>query len=227
MGAVFIVVGLAAVLSAAVAVSNENPIYAALFTLVTLGGVAVEFALLSSPFLASMQILLYAGAIMVLFVFVIMLLSLKKEEHGQEPPLMGKFFAGLVAAGVFGFLYIGISQFQGHSDWSAPEQAATLGNFGQAGLQFGSAEHFGHFLYGSSVVPFELASVLITAAVAGVVLLARKHAPTSAQITLEQQQAARHAALLHGGAASPAAAPVVSDPAHAPVAAGAAQEGHR
>lgn len=227
MGAVFIVVGLVAALCAMAAVSSENPIHAALFTLLTLMGVAVEFALLASPFLASMQILLYAGAIMVLFVFVIMLLSLKKEEHGQEPPLMGKVFAAMVAGGVFMFLYIGISAFPGHSNWDAPETEAALQNFGQANLGFGSTEHFGRFLYGASAVPFELASVLITAAVAGVVLLARKHAPTGEQIALEEREAARRAGARGSGAHSPEVQAPAAVDIHTPVGAGAAQEGHR
>src|SRR5438552_2839258 len=173
MNTVFLIAGALSVLFAATAVTRESPIYAALFTLLTLAGVAVEFALLAAPFLASMQILLYAGAIMVLFVFVIMLLSLKKEEHGDEPPVMSKVFAGLVAGGVFMFLYVAIRAFPGHSDWTSPEQGDMLASFAQTGVQFGSAEHFGRFLYGNSVVPFELVSVLVTAAVAAVVLLAR------------------------------------------------------
>jgi NADH-quinone oxidoreductase subunit J len=185
MSFVFVSAGVAAALFALIAVTRENPIYAALFTLLTLAGVAVEFALLSAPFLAAMQILLYAGAIMVLFVFVIMLLSLKKEEHGEEPPLAGKVFAGAAALGVLLFLFVAINAFPGHSDWSAPDQEAKLAAFSSTKVAFGSVDHFGQFLYGSSLVPFELASVLITAAVAGVVLLARRRAPGSPELEIQ------------------------------------------
>jgi NADH-quinone oxidoreductase subunit J len=188
MNTVIVAAGMLAVLFAATAVTRENPIYAALYTLLTLAGVAVEFAVCASPFLASMQILLYAGAIMVLFVFVIMLLSLKKEEHGHEPPLASKAVAGGIAFGIFMFLFAAIGTYAGRGDWSSPEQEANLASFAQTGVQFGSADHFGRFLYGSSVVPFELVSVLVTAAVAGVVLLARKHAPTSESIAADAQE---------------------------------------
>ncbi|MBI3723495.1 NADH-quinone oxidoreductase subunit J, partial [bacterium] len=176
MSAIFWLAGIAAVLASAIAVTRENPIYTAIFTMVALAGVAVEFALLHSPFLAAMQILLYAGAIMVLFVFVIMLLSLKKEEHGEEPPVSTKAFAGVVSMALFFFLAFGAYSFNPHEAAPFEETDALLAPVA-GGMEFGSTEHFGSFLYGMGLVPFELVSVLITAAIAAVVLLARKRLP--------------------------------------------------
>jgi NADH-quinone oxidoreductase subunit J len=120
-----------------------------------------------------MQILLYAGAIMVLFVFVIMLLSLKPEEHGDEPGMGTKAFAGLVAFAVYFILARAISSYQSIDGPFAASDVALA----RRAPEFGSVGHFGHFLYGNSVVPFELVSVLLTAALAGVLILARRRSP--------------------------------------------------
>ncbi|MEZ0228666.1 MAG: NADH-quinone oxidoreductase subunit J [Planctomycetota bacterium] len=173
MNLVFAVAGLLAVISAGCAVFQKSPIYAALFTLCSLGAVAAEFALLHAPFLAAMQILLYAGAIMVLFVFVIMLLNLSPEEHGDEPSWPQRIFAGLVAGTVFLILVKAIGAYPVRD----PNFAVTEAVLARREPEFGSVAHFGHFLYGSSVVPFELVSVLLTAALAAVLILARKRSP--------------------------------------------------
>ena len=172
---VFWLSGLIAVIAAAIAVNCRNPIYAAISTLVALGGVAVEFAIMHSPFLAAMQILLYAGAIMVLFVFVIMLLSLRPEEHGDEPGLPTRIFAGAVALVVYVVLATAISSYQAHDPSFAASDAQLAAP--TRATEFGTVQHFGHFLYGPSLVPFELVSVLLTAAVAAVLILARKKNP--------------------------------------------------
>ncbi len=203
MNLIFWAAGFLAIIAAACAVTRENPIYAAIWTLVSLAGVAVEFLLLHSGFLAAMQLLLYAGAIMVLFVFVIMLLSLKREDMGEEPPLMTKGFAGVVALAVFLVL--------AHAGRAFPVRDATfaasdakLAQVGTNGTDFGSPEHFGHFLYGTSVVPFELVSVLLTAALAAVIILARKKTPLGSDEIAEEAYAAR---VLHGEHPSPAGPP--------------------
>jgi NADH-quinone oxidoreductase subunit J len=201
MNLVFWAAGLAAVICAAIAVNHRNPIYAALFTLLSLGGVAVEFTLLHAPFLAAMQILLYAGAIMVLFVFVIMLLNLRPHEHGDEPGMPTKIFAGLVAFAVYFILVKAISAYPAHDGAFAASDASLA----RRSPEFGSAAHFGNFLYGNSVVPFELVSVLLTAALAAVLILARKRSPA-------HDAPAARAAAPHGG--------------HEPQAIEAAAEGH-
>lgn len=98
---IFWLLGALAVFAAVLAVTRRNPIYAALFMLVSLGSVSVLFLLLHAPFIAAMQLILYAGAIVVLFVFVIMLLSLKPEELGEEPPLVAQSTAAVAALAVF------------------------------------------------------------------------------------------------------------------------------
>jgi NADH-quinone oxidoreductase subunit J len=171
------VAGILAVIAAGCAVLQRNPIYAALFTLVALGGVATEFALMHAPFLAAMQILLYAGAIMVLFVFVIMLLSLKPEEHGDEPGLGTRVYAALVAIVIYVALSRAFQSWGGHVPFAETDGRLAQVPTASGSVEFGSVEHFGHFLYAGSVVPFELVSVLLTAALAAVLVLARKKPP--------------------------------------------------
>jgi NADH-quinone oxidoreductase subunit J len=189
---VFVGAGVLAVLAAIGAVTRMNPIYSALLTALALGGVAVDMLVLHSPFLAAMQVLLYAGAIMVLFVFVIMLLSLKKEELGQEAPGASKGFALVVALAVFVLLAWPAWSWKGRGGLAkAPVARAEAAwprvnpNTQQPGLgletwalaepsTFGSVEHIANALYSEGLVPFELVSVLLTAALGGVVILARK-----------------------------------------------------
>jgi NADH-quinone oxidoreductase subunit J len=190
MSAIFLIAGFVAIAAAAVAVTRENPIYTALFTLVALGAVAVEFVLLHSPFLGAMQILLYAGAIMVLFVFVIMLLSLKKEEHGEEPPVAAQVFAAAVAAALFLVLRQAARSYVPHGGplVETDDALRMLQGSGQR-VEFGSTEHFGTFLYGASLVPFELVSVLLTAALAGVLVLGKRRLSLGAEPAPEPKPA--------------------------------------
>lgn len=183
MNFIFWLAGLGAIAAATRAVTHENPIYSALWTLLALSAVAVEFVLLHSGFLAAMQVLLYAGAIMVLFVFVIMLLSLKKEEHGEEPPFATKAFAFAVALAVFAVLTSAARTFPVR-DAAFPASDERMASVA-GDVDFGSVEHFGRFLYGPSVVPFELISVLLTAAIAGVVILARRRTPLGVEPPVE------------------------------------------
>lgn len=101
MDLLFWFVGAMAVVFGIVSVTRRNPIYAALFLLLSMGCLAVEFLLLHAPFLAAMQILLYAGAIVVLFVFVIMLLSLKEGEMGPESDPPTKALAAVLSLFTF------------------------------------------------------------------------------------------------------------------------------
>jgi NADH-quinone oxidoreductase subunit J len=183
----FTIASALAVLAALVAVTRKNPIHAALFTAAAMGAVAVCLLLLHSPFLAAMQVLLYAGAIMVLFVFVIMLLSLKREELGDEPGEARKGFAFACALAVFALAAYPAWVYRGREGVvraPVPRVESAWPRAADGGLAppsaFGSTEHFGQFLYTEGLVPFELVSILLLAALAGVVILAKKRvAPPS------------------------------------------------
>ena len=158
-----LVIGALTVVAALVTVTQKNPIYAALSMLVALGGVAALMLGLRSPFLAAMQVLLYGGAIMVLFVFVIMLLTLRRDEMGPEPGVGPRLLAAVGAFGTLAVVLYGLSR-RGGGEFRPPVH----------GEAFGSTEHFARFLYTDYVVAFELITVLVMAAVAGVIVLARR-----------------------------------------------------
>jgi NADH-quinone oxidoreductase subunit J len=151
-----------AVVSALVVIGQRNPIYSAFALIVTLGSLSVIFGLLGSPFIAALQVIVYAGAIMVLFLFVLMLLNVKREEdvpsHGGRT--MGSIALVLVAllAGQAGYVL-----------WNtrlAPASAFDASTHRMSEILFSP-----HFLY-----VFEATSILILAALVGAVALAKKDA---------------------------------------------------
>ena len=180
-------VGVLIVVAALMTVTQRNPIHAALSMLVALGGVGLLMIGLKAHFLAAMQVLLYGGAIMVLFVFVIMLLSLREEEIGPKPPPATR----LLAVGALALTFILFSALSRRSDVELQEPyndakiaAAEAGGADmrrRTKVYYGSTEHFARVLYTDYAVPFELITVLVMAAVAGVIVLARR--PDS--VTLE------------------------------------------
>jgi NADH-quinone oxidoreductase subunit J len=161
VAAVFYVAVVVGLVSAVVAVSHRNPVVNVLSLVVTLFCVAVSYALLGAEFLAAAQILVYAGAILVLFLFVVMLLNAPEEQPPVEPRPFQRF-AGLflVIAGALGGLVmlIGIPTV-------APGTAVA-----------GDARAIGRLLVGPYLFAFELISVLLVAAMVGaLVLVKRKH----------------------------------------------------
>ena len=91
--ALFYASAVLALVSALVVIGQRNPIYSAFALIVTLCSLSVIFALLGSPFIAALQVIVYAGAIMVLFLFVLMLLNVKSEE--DTPNRGGRTLAGI------------------------------------------------------------------------------------------------------------------------------------
>ena len=152
-----------ALVSALVVVLQRNPIYSAFALIVTLCSLSVVYGLLGSPFIAVLQLVVYAGAIMVLFLFVIMLLNVKREDHpatGFTP------FKGAAAA-LAALLVLQVGSVLVRKDLSGVPASYDASTKTMAGLLFSV-----HFLY-----VFEATSVLILAALVGAIVLARKDAP--------------------------------------------------
>src|SRR5947208_16763996 len=104
--AVFLLFAALAVASAVVVVAHRNPVHATMSLVVTLFSVAVLFVLLGAPFLAALQILIYAGAIVVLFLFVIMLLNLQKAEGRRSSlQLWVAMLGAVIFVGVVGIVF--------------------------------------------------------------------------------------------------------------------------
>ena len=158
----FGIVALVVLGSALGLVLKRNPIHGALFLVVNLGGIAALYLTLGAEFLAAAQVIVYAGAIMVLFVFAIMVLIPGKEETGPDPRRPWRWLAlpagGLLLAQV---LAIVIST-RGPTPAGSPAP--------------GGVEAIGRLLFTDYLFPFELTSVLLLAAMVGVLLLARRRA---------------------------------------------------
>ena len=158
----FAFIALIVVGSALGLVLKRNPIHGALFLVVNLGGIAALYLTLGAEFLAAAQVIVFAGAIMVLFVFAIMVLIPGKEESGSDP----RRGARLLALPVGGLLLL-LLVFVVMGRWTGP--SAPAGPSGSAGA-------VGRLLFTSYLFPFELTSVLLLAAMVGVLLLARRRA---------------------------------------------------
>ncbi len=164
--AVFFVVALLAVASAVGLVLRRNPVHGALFLVVNLGCVAVMYLLLGAEFLALAQVIIYAGAIMVLFVFAIMVLIPGKEETGPDPLRPQRLLALPLGA----FLLLEIALILRSSILSrTPSQPGYP-------PPMGGIESVGRLLLGDYLFPFEVTSVLLLAAMVGVLALAKRKA---------------------------------------------------
>ena|SRR5205085_1286389 len=142
-------------------VAQRHPINSALSLIVVMGSLAVLYLLLGAEFVAAIQVIVYAGAIMVLFVFVIMLLNAAPEERGRSTAVaFGLGIPGVIV--LAGILIYGLTT-------SAP--AATPAAIGAL---YGSPLEIGRQLFREFLLPFEITSVLILIAIMGAVLLARR-----------------------------------------------------
>jgi NADH-quinone oxidoreductase subunit J len=160
--ALFYAAALLAVVSALVVIGQKNPIYSAFALIVTLCSLSVIFALLGSPFIAALQVIVYAGAIMVLFLFVLMLLNVKREE--DVPGRGGRTLASIAV--VLAALLTGQAGFVLWNTTLAPAAAFDASTRRMSQILFSP-----HFLY-----VFEATSILILAALVGAVALAKKDA---------------------------------------------------
>jgi NADH-quinone oxidoreductase subunit J len=145
----------------ALVVSLRNPVHAAISMLAAFLGLAVIYLRLAAPFLAAIHVLVYTGAILVLFLFVIMMLNLKPDELGVEYPIKTRLAIAAVCGGLFALVALPLLQ-----------DKRTLPKEPPPG--FGTVETVGHALFGDYALAFELISVLIMVAVFGGVLLAKR-----------------------------------------------------
>jgi len=170
-----------ALLSAIVMILHRNPVYSAIFLIVTLFALAGFYVLLNAPFVASVHIIVYAGAIMVLFLFVIMLLNLKRDPIRERGKLARRAFATLLVI----VLLAEISVLIGASfSVGAPNTAESGTGRAIVGLANGSSTdstvvgntvNIGRQLFTTYLLPFEIASVLLLVGIIGAVILAKRN----------------------------------------------------
>jgi NADH-quinone oxidoreductase subunit J len=139
---------------------NKNPVTSAMCLVLCIVSLAGLFVLLGAYFLAAVQVLVYAGAVMVLFLFVIMLLDLKEEARRRIRLVRG--ILGLIAVAATGFLIV---QLIWRSKTGAGLPAAHL---------IGATADLGKLLFTNFLLPFEILSILLLVAMLGVILLSKR-----------------------------------------------------
>ena len=157
----FYIFGALAVIAALSVVAQRMPVHSALSLIVVLCALAVVYLLLGAEFIAVIQVIVYAGAIMVLFVFVIMLLNAGRETPSRRSRMARWLGPPLVAAFLLEVLI---------AVW---KQYPAAGSHPAAAMDASPAA-IGHLLFRSYVLPFEVTSVLILVAILGAVVLAKK-----------------------------------------------------
>ena len=158
-------------LAAALAVVfTRNTVYCALWFVAHLGALAVMYALLNAPLLGALQVMVYAGAVMVLFIFAIMILDiehLEDEEIGGKPWILAGS-AALVAT--LGGLFFGLSNHFNLTAAMAPAPAADVPS-----LDIDNLARLGRVLYRDYTLAFELTGLLLLVAVVGIMVMAKRH----------------------------------------------------
>ncbi len=146
---------------------TKNPVHSALSLVLNLSALGVLFLLLHAEFLAVVEILVYAGAVMVLFLFVVTLLmaGTKTPKEDERLRLANQF----LIAGLFGLILLGlVLHAMFGTDWMGGLAATSAGSFG-------SIAAFGIALFTQYLLPFELTAVVLLVAVIGVIVLGREH----------------------------------------------------
>lgn len=151
-----------ALFSALMVVTNKNPVYSVLWLILTFFAISGHFLMLNAQFLFIVNIIVYAGAIMVLFLFVIMLINLNKESEPQRNIWIK--FAGAVSGGCLLLVMVAALR---NSELKGQVAQVKEGNIGLI-------KNLGMELFGTYVVPFEISSILFISAMVGSVMIGKK-----------------------------------------------------
>jgi len=156
---VFVIFAIAALVGAVTLVAARNPVYSAMGLLLTMFSMAVFYVLNDAHFVAAVQVIIYAGAVMTLFLFVIMLIGVDKEESTEEQipfqrPVVAALGGGLIL----------LVLLAGRSAWVV---------FERGGAPVGTIENISDELFGTWMLPFQATILLLTIAAVGSISLAR------------------------------------------------------
>jgi NADH-quinone oxidoreductase subunit J len=161
----FLVLALVAVAAAIGMLFSQNAVYSALFLVINFATVAVFYLLLGAPFIAMMQITVYAGAIMVLFLFVIMLLGAEKLAPGKVLPYQRPMAIGLAVVLVAEAAYLLLAR-NSLAPMIVPPTEATNA--------VGELQNLGLTLFNQYLLPFEVTSILLLVAMVGAIVLIKQ-----------------------------------------------------
>ncbi len=161
---IFLYFAAVVLISAVLMVTRKNPIHSVMFMLLLFFHIAGLFVLLNAEFLAAVQLIVYAGAILILYLFVAMLLSVDREVTAQRA---NRFWPWLIGFGALIAGELGLLVVQGRfpADADQPMRAAASTGIGALGIE----------LYTNYLVPFEVASIILLVGLVGAVMLAKKY----------------------------------------------------
>jgi NADH-quinone oxidoreductase subunit J len=148
---------------AVLTITQRNAVHSAIFLIMTLLGVAGLYLHLHAEFLAGVQVILYVGGIMVLFLFVVLLVNL--DQAARERQFSQQWIVALAAVAVLG-VELGYFVYQGSSAFNFPPPAAPA--------KIGNTQQIGNVLFQNYLLPFEIASILLLVAMVGAVVMAKK-----------------------------------------------------
>ncbi len=160
---VFIILAVVAIGSALGMLLNKNAVYSALFLILNFATVAVFYIILGAPFIAMTQVTVYAGAIMVLFLFVIMLLGAEELKGGYTKFDWQRPAAVVLGLLLFAELFVVIFF-----------RDTVFGEFTAEFETFGTPEQIGRVLFNDYLLPFEITAFLLLAAMIGAIVIARR-----------------------------------------------------
>ena len=161
----FLVLALVAIAAAIGMLTSQNAVYSALFLVINFATVAVFYLLLGAPFIAMAQITVYAGAIMVLFLFVIMLLGAERLAPGVVLPYQRPMAIGLAAVLVVETVYLLLVKNPLVKDIIPPTEATNT---------VGELQNLGLTLFNQYLLPFEITSILLLVAMIGAIVLTKQ-----------------------------------------------------
>jgi len=164
--ALFTILAVVTVITAILVIVQRNPVASAIYLIITLFSLAGIYLLLNAQFIAVIQVLVYAGAIMVLFLFVIMLLNLEREKKIVTRHRLQKVFGvflGIVLLAQIGMVFNSVL-LEGSKGTFSPEKVAAVGN----------TQVVARLLFTDYLLPFEITSVLLLVAIIGAIVLAKR-----------------------------------------------------
>ncbi|MCX5916568.1 MAG: NADH-quinone oxidoreductase subunit J [Deltaproteobacteria bacterium] len=164
--ALFVILAVFTVVTAIMVIVQRNPVNSAIFLILTFFSLAGIYLLLHAEFIAAVQVIVYAGAIMVLFLFVIMLLNLEKEKRLVARNRLMKGVGILLGVALliqFGMVFQHV-MLEGAKGKFPPEKVAALGN----------TQVVAQLLFTDFLLPFEITSVLLLVAIIGAIVLAKR-----------------------------------------------------
>lgn len=159
----FFILGFGAVVSAVLMVTNKKPVNAAMSLIAVMFCLAGLYVLLDAHLMAALQIIVYAGAVMVLFLFVIMLLNVEEKEGRLANKTIALQATSVAVVGTLFVIIANLIKIDG--------SALAVGD---EAYQFGATKAVGMLLFTEYLLPFEIASVLLLAAIVGAVILAKR-----------------------------------------------------